>query len=461
MTRADVESGLLPALQVKGRAPERHHVLDRMRRYQVPGAAVAMVVDGEIAWTAEYGCVAVGGSAVTAATLFQAASISKAVAAIGVLSLVEHGVLDLDRNVNDYLSSWQLPVNEHNREVPVTLRRLLSHTAGTTVPGFPGYPVGSAVPSPAAVLSGVAPANTPTVESYAVPGSVSQYSGGGSTIVQQIVIDVTGRDYAALMHDLVLRPFGMQDSAFDQPIGASRAGRAAIGHHADGTPVHGGWHVYPELQAAGLWTTAADLARWVLEVQRILAGATGGPISPDTARLMIAEVEPGPFGLGPEMAGVGKSRRFGHGGSNAGYRSQIDALVDGGSGMVMMTNGDGGTTLCGEFRRSVAAVHGWGEIDAMHIDVVDVDPEVLESYTGRYRGPFELRMKLEFVDGELFSPAPYGRRRMFPLGPTTFLDEESGATLEFECTNGEVSRVAVLVGNSELMAFEPAREEEK
>ena len=455
-----VEQRLMPALQVKGRPAETHPIADRMRRYQVPGAACAVVSDGTIEWTAEYGSTGTGGAPVTASTLFQAASISKAVAAVGVMALVEHGDLDLDRDVNEQLTSWRFPDSEHTRTTPVTLRHLLSHTAGTTVPGFPGYPIGTPLPTVTDVLSGRPPSNTPRVESFAAPGTVGQYSGGGTTIVQQLVCDVTGREFASVIYDLVLRPFGMTDSSFEQPIGAHRASRAATGHTADGQPIAGGWHNYPELQAAGLWTTATDLARWILGMQRVLGGSPDGPISPATARLMTTEMTPGPFGLGPEMAGTGAYRRFGHGGSNAGFRSQLDALLDGSSGMVMMTNGDGGTTLCGEFRRGVADVYDWGEVDTIQLDVVDVDPAVLQSYTGRYSGPFDLRMKLEFVDGELFSPAPYGRRRMFPLGDTTFLDEESGATLEFHLDGAKVARVAVMVGGNELMAFEPTSQEE-
>jgi hypothetical protein len=263
------------------------------------------------------------------------------------------------------------------------------------------------------------------------------------------------------MADLVLAPLGMRDSAFDQPLGERRRPFAASGHRADGQPIADGFHVYPELQAAGLWTTAEDLARWIIGVQAALRGDAGSIISAATAAMMITEVGPGPFGLGPEMAGTGAGRRFGHGGSNAGFRSQLDGLVDGRSGMVMMTNGDGGTTLCGEFRRAVALEYGWGETDIVEIEVAEVDPNVLRGFVGRYRGPFDLPMRLEFADGELFSPAPYGRRRMFPLGPTTFLDEESGATLEFEMRDDRVHRVAVLVGGSELMAFEPVREESR
>lgn len=453
-TQSAIEHGLLGALRISGRPETRYSLADRMARYGVPGVSIAAIDDGEVAWAAAHGTTTAGGSApVDVGTLFQAASISKAVAAVAVLALVEHGTLQLDTDVNTMLRSWRLPDSTHTATEPVTLRRLLSHTAGTTVPGFPGYGAGTPLPSPVDVLRGLG--NTPAVESFATPGTVSQYSGGGSTIVQVLLGDVTGRPFADLVADLVLGPLGMVDSAYDQPIAPTRAARAATGHGATGAPVAGGHHVYPELQAAGLWTTATDLARFLVGMQQVLRGDRVGPISRDTARLMVTRVDGGPFGLGPELVGDGTDRLFGHSGGNEGFRSQMDAMVDGGSGGVVLTNADAGTTLCGEVRRAFADVFGWCDLGTPGITLADVDHDVLRSYTGRYRGPFDRPMRLEFADGELFSPSPYGRRQMLPIGPTTFVDEETGATLEVATTDGRVTRIAVLVGDAELMAFVP------
>jgi CubicO group peptidase (beta-lactamase class C family) len=443
-----VEHGLVAALQIAGRPAATFSLAERMQRYGVPGVSMAVVHDGEVAWAAGYGTA-------QATTLFQAASISKAVAAVAVLALVEAGDLELDTDVNRFLRSWQLPPSEHTEQQPVTLRHLLSHTAGTTVPGFPGYPVGAPVPAVADVLSGAGGANTPAVESFARPGTVAQYSGGGTTVVQQMVVDVTGRSFESLVDDLVLTPFGMVDSAYQQPLATHRQHRAAVGHTVSGAPVPGGFHVYPELQAAGLWTTAIDLARWIAGVQRLVAGWRGGPISPEMAVQMVTPVGLGPFGLGPELGGEGAVRRFGHSGANEGFRSQMDGLVERPVGGVVLTNADNGTTLCAEVRKAFAAEYGWGELGAPPIELADVPAEVLQGYAGRYRGPFGRPLRLEFHDGELFSPAPYGRRLMLPLGPTTFLDEETGATLEVERAEGAVQRIAVLVDGAELMAFEP------
>ncbi|MEY4175698.1 MAG: FmtA-like protein [Actinomycetota bacterium] len=453
--RERVEHGLLAALQVSGRTPERHSVADRMARYCVPGVAIAVVEDCDIAWVSGHGVRGPSGARVDGDTLFQAASISKAVAAVAVLALVEHGDLDLDTDINGSLRRWQLPVSPYTASVPVTLRHLLSHTAGTTVPGFPGYAAHAPVPDVVGVLSGTGGANTPAVESFAVPGTVGQYSGGGSTIVQLLVEDVTGRPFGDVMHDLALRPFGMVHSAYEQPLAPHRLGAAALAHDAGGAAIEGGFHAYPELQAAGLWTTATDLARWIVGVQRIVLGQRGGPISPETARLMVTPVGVGPFGLGPELAGERALRRFGHGGANQGYKSQVDGMLDGSSGAVVLTNGEGGTTLVGEVRRAVAAEYGWGDLGPPPIDVIELSDHEMRRLVGRYHGPFDRPLRIDMADGELFSPAPYGRRRMLPVGPTTFIDEETGVTLEARLDGDRVGRLAVLVDGSELMAFEP------
>lgn len=457
--RRRVEGGLRSVLQIAGREPLRHSLAERMERYQVPGVSLAVVDDGEVSWASGYGRVVAGGAEVHATTLFQAASISKAVSAVAVLALAEHGDIDLDADVNSQLRSWRLPESEHTGSSPVTVRRLLCHRAGTTVPGFPGYPVGEEVPSIIDVLNGGDGVRTDPVRSFCAPGTLSQYSGGGTSIVQLLVCDVTGRDFGELVADLVLRPFGMVDSAFDQPLAPARRRRAAHGHDGNGSPVPGGHHVYPELQAAGLWTTAVDLARWLVAVQQLAAGErTDGPISSAMAREMVTPVEGGPFGLGPEISGPAADRRFGHTGSNEGFRGFAEALVERPVGGVLLANAEGGTSLMGEVRLALADEYGWGDVAAPPIELVDVDPVDLERYAGRYRGPFDRPFRLVHDGGELFSPAPYGRRMLLPLGPTTFLDEETGATLQVHVDDRRVVRIGVEVEGSEIMSFDPVEE---
>src|SRR5262249_43707111 len=160
------------------------------------------------------------------------------------------------------------------REARVTRGGILSHCAGLTVHGFPGYGIDGPLPSLIQVLDGEQPANTPAIRVESMPGSRWNYSGGGYTVMQQLIIDVTGQPFPRFMREAVLRPLRMERSTFDQPLPAGRARLAATGYLADRSAVQGHWHVYPEMAAAGLWTTPSDLARFAISVQESLAGAS-------------------------------------------------------------------------------------------------------------------------------------------------------------------------------------------
>jgi len=232
-----------------------------------------------VEWAKGYGVTYVGGRAVTPETIFQAGSVSKPVAALAALRLVEQGRLSLDTDVNKYLESWKVPSNEFTQHAPVTLRGLLSHTAGVSVHGFNGYSAGDSVPTLHQVLDGIRPANSPPIRAIAVPGSAWSYSGGGYVVLQEMMMDVTGKSFPSLMQDLVLSPLAMNHSRFDQPLPTALRNNAASPHDADGKPVAGGAHTYPEMAAAGLWTTPTDLARYIIGVQHARRGVAGSVLS--------------------------------------------------------------------------------------------------------------------------------------------------------------------------------------
>ncbi|HEV3023349.1 MAG TPA: serine hydrolase domain-containing protein, partial [Pirellulales bacterium] len=237
----------------------RDAVLKRMAQHKVSGLGVAVLNDGTLAWARGYGVLRAGTkTAVTSHSRFQAASISKPVTALAALRLVQMGKLSLDQNANEKLVSWKIPDNEFTRRRPPTLRQLLSHTAGFTVHGFGGYERGAAIPSLADVLDGTPPANSAAVRVEFLPGTKVQYSGGGYCVVQQLLQDVGGKPFPRLMHELVLKPVDMHDSTFEQPLPKELTAHAATGHDGGGRPLGRSWHVYPEMAAAGLWTTPAD-----------------------------------------------------------------------------------------------------------------------------------------------------------------------------------------------------------
>jgi CubicO group peptidase (beta-lactamase class C family) len=335
------------------------YVRTQMARRHIAGASLAIIQDGRIALARAYGVVDESTRApVTTATLFQAGSISKPVSALGALHLVEQGKLSLDGDVNAKLTSWRVPENRFTATEKVTLRRLLSHSAGVTVHGFPGYDTADPVPSLIQVLDGAPPANTGPIRVDTTPGALWRYSGGGFTIMQQLMIDVSGTPFPRFMQETVLGPIGMTGSSFDQPQPASRAALTASGYYADRTPVRGRWHVYPEMAAAGLWTTPTDLARFAIEVQETLAGRGHGVISPAMARQYVT-VQNGGSGLGIGVSGSGRALSFSHGGRDEGFDAQLMAFVETGQGAAIMINANDNSRFMGRTLAFIARTYDW------------------------------------------------------------------------------------------------------
>ena len=284
---------------------------------RIPGIGVAVGgLDGDV-WTAGHDL------------LFPACSISKHVAAFGTLRLVADATIDLDTDVNAYLSTWQLPGTG-----TVTVRQVLAHTAGLTKNWFPGYAVGEPVPSLQQILRGEPPANTPRVRRELPPGSEFRYSGSHYAVLEQLLTDVTGTPFDKLMATLVLEPVGMADSSYDQRFPYGQRERAARGH-TGGTPVPGGWHTQPEMAGAGLWSTPADLVRLEREIGRAAAGESA-LLPQDLAAQMLMPQVPGGFGLGTELG----DGCFGHSGQNTGYSCFSFAWPASGTSVAVMTNAD-------------------------------------------------------------------------------------------------------------------------
>jgi CubicO group peptidase (beta-lactamase class C family) len=354
---ANIERGLLPTRSLAASASGAVTLAEEMRRLHVPGVSVAVIHDGKIAWAKAYGVTQAGGNTpITPATLFQAASISKSVTAIAAMRMVQDGVLELERPANDYLVSWKLPAPSDSGIV--TVRQLLSHTAGVTVSGFPGYAAGKPVPTLIQVLNGVPPAVTEPVRVTSAPGTEWRYSGGGYTVIQQLMMDVDKKPFAALMDERVLRPMRMHDSGFLQPASAVMLGRAAMPHDSAGIAYAGGPWTYPELSAAGLWSTPTDLAKLLIGLQGAAAGKTAPFLTASMAKTMFTVVRNG-YALGFKMEAARSLISFGHGGHNHGYQSSMLAYLDSGEGVVVMTNGDGGDELAESLIRAVATEYGW------------------------------------------------------------------------------------------------------
>lgn len=320
----------------------------------ISGLSLAIIQEGKIVKAQGYGFTdKTHKTAVTTKTLFQAGSISKPVTALGALHLVEQNRLSLDSDVNEKLRSWKVPENEFTQEKKVTLRGILSHSAGLTIHGFPGYAPKSPLPSLVQVLDGTHPANTGAVRVAKIPGLEEQYSGGGYAVMQQLIVDVTEEPFATFMHETVLKPFDMTDSTFEQPLPAHLTLKTAAGHDTNGHAITDRWHIYPEAAAAGLWTTPSDLAKFIISIQEAIAGKLDLVISPSMARQMVTK-QGHNAGLGLFLEGAGSDLLFMHDGRNEGFDSILLATAKTGFGIVIMMNANDNS---GVLREILKAVH--------------------------------------------------------------------------------------------------------
>jgi len=329
-----------------------------MELYRIPAFSIAVIDDYKIAWAKAYGVTdAASKTPVTTRTLFQAGSISKPVAATGALYLVEKGKLSLDEPVNEKLKTWKVPNNEFTATQKVTLRRLMSHTAGLTVHGFPGYDVDEPLPTLAQILNGEKPANTAPIRVDVAPGTVERYSGGGITIEQQLMIDVTGKAFPDLMRETVFDKIGMTDSSYSQPLPPDWAKRTAAGTDMAGKAVPGRWHVYPEMAAAGLWTTPTDLATFAIEIALSKQGKANHILSQKMTDEMLTPVM--------DEAGLGffldtrNPGQFGHDGADDGFQALLTMNAKSGKGVAIMANSDLGIAAAEFVLQSVAREYAW------------------------------------------------------------------------------------------------------
>lgn len=464
---------LQPDLMVVDGDPIETTTLDAlMREHRVPGVSVAVIRNGKIDWARGFGLADVEtGRAVTPQTLFQAASISKPVAAAAALSMVRDGLLDLDEDVNLKLKRWKLPTNEFTEKQPVTLRQLLSHTGGINVLGLPGYARDAKLPGTIDIMEGRGKTDPVRVEGH--PGTHWRYSDGGYVIVGMLMEDVAGKPFPEILRERVFEPAGMTNSTYVQPLPLARENDAATGYARDGSAIKGRFRNYPEIGAAGLWTTAEDLARFVLAIQQSRAGKPDSLLSSRLASEMLTPVKRR-YGLGVWLSEDGK--RFGHGGTNRGFRirganrgfrTRLSASIDDGWGIVVMTNGDGGSALCELAPMAAAKAYGWSEnllLDAYgtygptYRKRVDIGEAALARLAGTYEilpewshavsrvalFPNMGTIELKATNGRLIADVPEGagtegRAEFLPQSEFQAMRRRNGLLMDFIVKDGKVT----------------------
>ncbi|MGH9885941.1 MAG: serine hydrolase domain-containing protein, partial [bacterium] len=342
------------------------------------------------------------------------------------------GTLQLDRDVNEQLVSWKVPDTTAASGEKVTVRGLLSHSAGLSVHGFDGYVANAPYPTLVQVLDGVKPANTPAIRVVQRPGERFRYSGGGYTILQQLMIDVTHQPFDEYMMREVLTPAGMTASTYTQPLPPSYAPNAATGHLLDGTPVAGGWHTYPEMAAAGLWTTPTDLAKFAIAMYRAL-GPDTTLVHPVRAYQMLSYQRNDFMGLGFYLRGNNFRLEFSHTGVDEGFDASMTATRNG-QGVVIMINANENSDAVGRIQRIVARMYNWPNYrqEPMPPKAVAGPVPGIEDLSGRYEIRYHQVAGFGARDGRLYTYTGGREDEEFvPVGPDRFTRADGGEMFQF------------------------------
>ncbi len=427
-------------------------ISELMTRFSVPGVSIAVIREHQIHWAKGYGIADVAtGAQVNTETMFQAASISKPVAAMAVLRAVQDGLFTLDTDINTILTSWKLDGGQFTKDGPVTPRMLTSHTSGLGDGfGFPGYNPTDSVPTVLQFLQGSKLSNVGVIFMERPPMSLMEYSGGGVTLMQQALSDARKRPFADIMRDDVLRPIGMTRSTFEQPLPESFDRNAARAHSGQGKAMGAKWHVYPEQAAAGLWTTPSDLARFAIEVQRSASGRSNRVLSRELVQEMLSPVGVGDYAVGFAITKMGQGWYFAHGGSNWGFRGTLLAHKVKGYGLVILTNADQGGAVANELSRRIQRVYEWdsfaepaprGYRPPVERTEITVAESVLRSYVGEYQLTPQLSITITLEDGRLQAqPTGQSKAALFAEATDKFFLRVVNAQVTFtRASSGEVA----------------------
>lgn len=381
----EVESSLGLWVHIEGEK-NMYALKERMAFYKVKGVSIAVIKDYKIEWARGFGWAdSAEQRKVTAGTLFQAASISKSLNGIGVLKLVQDGKLNLSSDINNYLKPWKFPYDSVSKGKKITTAHLLSHTAGLTISGFPGYAIGTKLSTLSQILDGTPPANTKAVRSAFEPGLKYQYSGGGTTISQMIVENITGKQYSNYMWENVLKPMGMKNSFYKQSVIMGKENVIATAYDNDGIAVKGKYHLYPEQAAAALWTNPTDIAKYIIETQLSLQGKSCKVLLPKMTTLRLTPFVDSSAAMGVFIIKKGTKTYFQHSGWNEGFVSEYFGSMTGGNGVVVMANSDNGA-IVSEIINSVATVYNWvGFYQPKFKKSVAVEDRIMNNYVGGYK----------------------------------------------------------------------------
>lgn len=378
---ARVENSLMASLIIDGKL---YTLSERMKYHNVTGLSVAVIDNYQVVWAKGYGYAdKKENRKMTTTTLFEPGSISKSLNAVGILHLAQQGKLDLNQDINQYLVNWKFPYDTVSHGKKITTAQLLSHTAGLTVHGFPGYHRDSAIASVVDILDGRAPSNTEAVRSFTEPGKDARYSGGGTLITQQMLTDITKQPYEQYMYKHVLLPLGMTNSSYNQPPSASQRKNLATGYKSNGDEVPGKFHVYPEQAAAGLWTTPTDICKYIIEMQKAYQGKSSKLLNQEMVKLHTTPVKYN-YSMGTFLWNWNGEKYFNHDAGNEGFSGLFAGGLTNGKGVAIFVNLED-LSVAVELLNSIALNYNWpGFEKSEDIKTVQVNDTLTSKYIGDY-----------------------------------------------------------------------------
>jgi len=452
-----VENSLRYPVLIADCQNSKMNIFDRMEYYNTPGVSIAVIDNGKLAWAKGYGKIgnANGAVEINEHTLFQAASISKSLTAFGAMLLVQQGKIHLDDDVNIYLRSWQVPENEYTSIEKVTLRRLLSHSAGTNVPGFPGYSIDTPLPSTKEILDGNSPlVITDPVRVILKPGSELRYSGGGTTIVQLLIEDITGECFDVWMQENVLKPLGMIESTFSQPLPWKYSTFVAYGHLQSGEKVEGNCHVYPEMAAAGLWTTPSDLAKFILYIQSALKEKKAIPLNFESVKAMTTKQN----SLDKSESGLGLFIKhdtngglvFSHNGRNEGFLAKLYGVAIPEQGVVIMVNNDSAVGLIEEITNGLSDVYGWSDFKPIIKKKIIVDPAIFSGFCGGYFTDENSEIEISVLEDKLLADFKngFGSIELHPESEYVYFMQQGEDIIKFVKSSSDLINDLFMISKS-------------
>ena len=446
-----VEDGLLPYVLIEGQSS--FNLKDRMEYYKVPGVSITVIKDYKIDWTKHYGVMdSEVQNPVTDETLFNVGSLSKGVAALTALRLVQEGKIDLDKDINEQLISWKIPENEFTKQGTVTPLLLMNHSGGAMFSPGVAY-LADNFPTNLQILNGENPSQTKAVVIDKIPGTEYQYSNAGYSILQQLMVDVEKKSFPEITKERIFKPLNMDNTTFEQPLPDNLIKIASAGHQGNGAPLFAKRYFFPHMAAGGLWTTTYDYAKYIIELQKSYLGKSNHIISRELAKKMLSPHVSKQYGLGVFMREMyGEINYFGHLGDSRGFFAGFVSHLTDGYGAVVFTNGQNGANLIREITNGIAKTYGWEKYLPKEYKIVSIDEDMVNKYCGRYSLGSDDYFELREEGNKLFTNK-FDNAQLFHIGDGKFVIKSRLGYLQFSFDSTQSVSSALYYFSDELGRF--------